>query len=152
MRILLGALAALAVAGGILAAVLNHSPTVRADVKVIAHGEEVELEAHLPAGKYTVVDFYAVWCPPCRILSPALERLAERHPEKLAIRKVDIVDWTQPVAEQHGIESLPHLILFDRDGSLIAKGDDVYGAIGRLFGDSAREVMDVSGVEPAQAP
>jgi thiol-disulfide isomerase/thioredoxin len=152
MHILIGVLAAVAVAGAILAAVLNHTPRVEVDVMVIAHGEEVVLTDHLVTGKYTVVDFYAVWCPPCRILSPALERLAQRHPSRLAIRKVDIVDWTMPVAAQHGIESLPHLLLFDPDRDPVANGEAVFEALGRIFGDSAREVMEVSGIERAQAP
>ncbi len=152
MKILVGAIAAVALAGAVLAAVLNRAPRPDADVRVIAHGEEVDLAAHLAPGKYTVVDFYAIWCPPCRVLSPALERLAARHPEALAIRKVDIVDWTQPVAEQHGVESLPYLVLYDGDGAAIARGEEVFAALAGLFGDSAREVIEVSGIEPARAP
>ncbi len=152
MRILIAVLSAVVVIGAILAAVLNHAPRVEADVRVIAHGEKVMLEEHLVTGKYTVVDFYAVWCPPCRILSPALERLAERHPDRLAVRKVDIVDWTMPVAAQHGVVELPYLRLFDRDGNPVAKGEAVFEALGRIFGEAAREVMEVSGIEPAQAP
>jgi thiol-disulfide isomerase/thioredoxin len=119
---------------------LSRGPAVVADVSVIAHGEEVDLASHLSPGKHTVFDFYAIWCPPCRKLSPALERLAARHPNDLAVRKVDIVDWTMPVARQHGIESLPHLILFDREGRKTAEGEEVFDALDRLFGDAASEV------------
>jgi thiol-disulfide isomerase/thioredoxin len=119
-----------------------------ADVRIIAHGEEVDLAAHHVPGKYTVFDFYAPWCPPCRVLGPALERLAAKRPADLAIRKIDIVDWTMPVAAQHGIESLPHLVLYDRDGRKVADGDDVYDALTRVFGDAAREVNEVMGLPP----
>jgi thioredoxin 1 len=122
-----------------------------ADVRVIAHGEEVELAPHAAPGKYTVFDFYAVWCPPCRELGPALERLAAAHPDRLAIRKVDIVDWTMPVAEQHRIEELPYLVLYDPQGREAARGDDVFAALERLFGGAARDTLG-DGVEAEPAP
>ncbi|PYS95086.1 MAG: hypothetical protein DMF50_10195 [Acidobacteria bacterium] len=100
MKWLLLALAAAAVAGAGFSAYTLHRPrSDGADVKVITHGEQVDILAHLARGKYTVFDFYAVWCPPCRVLGPALERLAAKRSDRLAVRKVDIVDWTMPVAE-----------------------------------------------------
>ena len=111
-----------------------------ADLAIITHGEKVDLEAHLAKGKYTVVDFYASWCPPCRVVGPALERLATAEPARLALRKVDVVDWTMPVVEQYGIEALPHLMLYDAEGKRIAEGDAVYKALLDIFGDAAREV------------
>lgn len=123
-----------------------------ADVRVIAHGEKVDLAAHLAAGKTTVFDFYAPWCPPCRVLGPALERLSAAQPDRLAIRKVDIVDWTTPVVDQHGIEALPHLILYDASGRVAAEGDDVYPELQRLFGDAAREVIEAGAGDDAPKP
>jgi thiol-disulfide isomerase/thioredoxin len=123
-----------------------------ADVKVITHGEEVQLSEHTVAGKYTVFDFYAPWCPPCRVLGPALERLAARRPESLAVRKIDIVDWTMPVATQHGIESLPYLILYDQAGRKMAEGEDVFDALVRIYGPAARAVAEATHEEREQAP
>lgn len=141
-------LGGLALAGAAFSAyTLSRPRPEAADIRVIAHGEEVDLAAHLARGKHTVVDFYAVWCPPCRVLSPALERLAARYPDDLAIRKVDIVDWTMPVAAQHGIESLPYLLLFDREGQRAASGEEVFDALDRLFGEAAREVGKITAVE-----
>ncbi|OLC53673.1 MAG: hypothetical protein AUH92_05415 [Acidobacteria bacterium 13_1_40CM_4_69_4] len=118
---------------------------------MIAHGEKVDLERHAVPGKYTVFDFYAVWCPPCRALSPALEKLAALNKETLAIRKVDIVDWTMPVAEQHGIQELPYLVLFDKEGRKLAVGEDVFDALARLFGDAARDIGRATEKPPAGA-
>ena len=147
------ALAGLALAGAVVGAVaLTRTPRISADVRIIAHGERVDLDAHVVAGKYTVFDFYAPWCPPCRVLGPALERLAERRPESLAIRKVDIVDWTMPVATQHGIESLPFLVLYDPQGHRMAAGEEVYDALARIFGNAAREVNDATHVPAESAP
>ena len=147
-RSLLLAVAGLALGGAAFSAyTLSRPRPDAADVQVIAHGEEVDLAAHLARGKYTIVDFYAVWCPPCRVLSPALERLAALLPGDLAIRKVDIVDWTMPVAAQHGIESLPHLILFDREGRRLGSGEEVFDVLDRVFGEAAREVTGITAVE-----
>ena len=123
-----------------------------ADLEIITHGDRVDLATHLAAGKYTVVDFYAAWCPPCRIVGPAIERLAAKESGRLAVRKVDIVDWTMPVVEQYAIEALPHLMLYGPDGKRVADGDAVYDELVKIFGESAQEVRaagDAIGVETA---
>jgi len=141
LRILLLAACGVAVAAALLGArALNRNSHGEADVRVITHGDRVDLQAHAVPGKYTVFDFYAVWCPPCRALSPALEKLAARNSWTLAILKVDIVDWTMPVAEQYGIEELPYLVLFDGSGKRMAEGEAVINELGRLFGDAALDV------------
>jgi thiol-disulfide isomerase/thioredoxin len=118
---------------------------VKGDVQIIAHGEKVDVATHLAAGKHTVVDFYAAWCPPCRVMGPALECLAAAEPDRFAVRKVDVVDWTMPVVNQYGIEALPHLMLFDPSGKKIAEGDDVFPELSRLFGEHAKAVVRAAG-------
>ena len=150
MRYLVVGLGALLAAAAFSFLLVGREAGVQADVQVIAHGEEVDLAPHAAPGKYTVFDFYAVWCPPCRVLGPALERLAAAHPDRLAIRKVDIVDWTMPVAAQHGIEELPFLVLFDPRGREAARGDGVFDALDRLFGEAVRDTLgDGAEAEPA---
>src|SRR5262245_48596070 len=147
---------AIAIAGGTIVAgaalgvhALSRAPREEADIRIITHGEKVDLQAHAVPGKYTVFDFYAVWCPPCRALSPALEKLASRNTRNLAIRKVDIVDWTMPVAEQYGVEELPYLVLFDTNGKKVADGEAVFDELGRLFGDAALDVSRATEKPPA---
>src|SRR3989441_4370569 len=130
---------------------LNRTAPGAPDVKIIAHGEKVDLERHAVPGKYTVFDFYAVWCPPCRAVSRAFEKRAALNKETRAIRKVDIVDWTMPVAEQHGIQELPYLVLFDKEGRKLAVGEDVFDALARLFGDAARDIGRATEKPPAGA-
>ncbi len=143
MRSLILGLVAIAVAGVALGALTRYrAPRPHADVQVIARGEEVNLAAHLVPGKYTVFDFYAVWCAPCRALSPALERLGASHSDLLAVRKVDIIDWTMPVVAQHGIVSLPHLVLYDPAGQRAAEGEAVLDALEELFGEDGRAVSE----------
>src|SRR5213594_4812862 len=152
LRILILAAGGVAVAGALLGAyALNRDSHGEADVRVIAHGDRVDLQAHAVPGKYTVFDFYAVWCPPCRALSPALERLASRNTAKLAIRKVDIVDWTMPVAEQYGVQELPYLVLYDAGGQKVADGEKVYDSLNELFGPDALDVDRATEKPPTSA-
>ena len=103
------------------------------DIQVISKGETLNLRDYLVPGKYTLFDYYADWCPPCRRLSPRLEDLARRHPN-LALRKIDIVSWSHPVARQQDVRDLPFLRLYDPDGKLVEEGDPVVESLERLFG------------------
>jgi thiol-disulfide isomerase/thioredoxin len=148
---LLGAAASAIVIALLGAYALNRAPRGEADVAIIAHGERVDLQAHAVAGKYTVFDFYAVWCPPCRVLGPALEKLASRNAQTLAIRKVDIVDWTMPVAEQYGVQELPYLVLYDSSGRKVADGEKVYESLNELFGKDALDLDRATEKPPTSA-
>lgn len=64
-----------------------------------------------------VVDFYADWCPPCRMMTPAVERLAVEFDGKVKIGKLD-VDYNQEIAIRYGVMSIPTLGLF-KDGKLV---------------------------------
>lgn len=58
-----------------------------------------------------LVDFWAQWCGPCRMLAPMLEDIATRHRETLAVVKVDI-DESGDIAEAYGVMSVPTLMIF----------------------------------------
>ena len=105
---------------------------LKGDVRTISKGEPVDLDANAVKGKYTIYDFYADWCAPCRMLDPQLRSLAAAH-DNVAIRKIDIVDWTSPVVTQHEVQDLPHMILYGPDGQMMAKGDEVYPIVSKLF-------------------
>ena len=91
-------------------------------IEVLTHGDRIELERHLVPGRAVLFDFYADWCGPCRSLAPTLEQLAVKHSDRLTIRKVDIVRWGSPVAQQFSLNGIPHLKLFGPDGKLVAEG------------------------------
>lgn len=65
-----------------------------------------------------LVDFYANWCGPCKMLAPVLEQFANEVPE-IEVLKVD-VDAVQEIAKEYGIFSIPTLILF-KDGKATDK-------------------------------
>ena len=72
-----------------------------------ANFEAEVLKSELP----TLVDFWAVWCGPCRAIAPIVEKLAGEYQGKVKCGKLD-VDHNQRVAAQFGIKSIPTLLLF----------------------------------------
>ena len=74
----------------------------------------------------SMVDFWAVWCGPCRIVAPIVEQLADEYAGKVTVGKLD-VDSNQRTATQYNVRSIP-TILFFRDGKVV---DTVIGAVPR---------------------
>lgn len=65
----------------------------------------------LDNGKPVIVDFWAEWCGPCRMLSPILDQMAEEHAEKIDVVKVN-VDENPAIAAKYGITSIPAVYVF----------------------------------------
>lgn len=68
-------------------------------------------EEVLQSEKLVLVDFWANWCGPCKMIAPVLEQIAEEYKEKVKIGKVN-VDEESEIARQYQILSIPTLILF----------------------------------------
>ena len=90
-------------------------------MSAITHADDANsFEAEvLQSSVPVVVDFWAAWCGPCRLIAPELEALAEAHGDALKVVKVD-VDANFVVAERYGIRGIPTIGLF-RDGKLVAE-------------------------------
>ncbi len=67
----------------------------------------------------TVVDFFATWCGPCRMLSPILEEIADEMKDEFKFGKIDI-DENFDIAKTYGIMSVPTLVLF-KDNKVVDK-------------------------------
>ena len=82
---------------------------------------ETEVEKH--AG-VTVVDFWATWCGPCRMIAPILEQLSVEYAGKVKVTKLD-VDSNQKTPMRFNVRSIPTLLFF-KNGKLV---DQVIGAV-----------------------
>jgi thioredoxin 1 len=79
------------------------------------------LESDIPV----MVDFWAEWCVPCRMIAPIVERLAQRYAGRLKVVKLD-VDANQDLAIQYQVMSIPTLLFF-KNGQPV---DRIIGAVG----------------------
>lgn len=84
---------------------------------MIKIGSEENFE-NLVAKDVTLVDFFATWCGPCKMLGPVLEEVAESRSD-VQVVKID-VDQSPNLAKTYGIMSVPTMLLF-KDGKMIAK-------------------------------
>ncbi|HVZ47999.1 MAG TPA: thioredoxin [Gemmatimonadaceae bacterium] len=80
---------------------------------------QVEKQAGL-----TVVDFWATWCGPCRMIAPILDQLAAEYDGKVRVAKLD-VDSNQKTTMRFNVRSIPAMLFF-KDGKLV---DQVIGAV-----------------------
>ena len=76
-------------------------------LKISSENYEEEV---LKADKPVIIDFYADWCGPCKMLAPSIEKLADEHSE-VKVVKID-VDQEQALAMQYQVQSIPTLITF----------------------------------------
>jgi len=84
----------------------------------------------LSSDKPVIVDFWAVWCGPCRMVAPVMEQLKKKYGEKIVVAKVD-VDKEQKYAAEYGVRNIPTILVFQN-------GE----AIGRQVGVAPFEVFD----------
>jgi len=97
-----------------------------------------ELELLLKEDKLVVLDLFAHWCGPCKMIAPVMERLSEKYSDRVSIVKVN-VDENKEVADKYSIRNIP-TVLYIKNGEIVDK------AIG-----AAQESLYVEKIEAALA-
>ena len=86
----------------------------------IVHTSDSAFDADvLQNGKAVLLDFWAEWCGPCKMIAPLLDEVADKYEDKLDVVKLN-VDENPNTAQKFGIRSIPTLILF-KDGAVQAQ-------------------------------
>ncbi|CUS24560.1 LAQU0S17e01684g1_1 [Lachancea quebecensis] len=85
-------------------------------------GSTSEFDQAIKVDKLVVVDFFATWCGPCKMIAPMIEKFAEQYPSA-AFYKLD-VDQVPEVAQKNEVSAMPTILLF-KNGQVV---DKVVGA------------------------
>ena len=86
----------------------------------IVHTNDSEFEAEvLQSEKAVLVDFWAEWCGPCKMIAPLLDEMADTYAERMTVAKLNI-DENPNTPNKYGIRSIPTLMLF-KDGAVQAQ-------------------------------
>lgn len=95
------------------------------EIEGITHLNSENFRSVINGDKPVLVDFWAEWCMPCRIMAPVMESLSKRYTEKVIFGKVN-VDESSDIAAEFNINAIPNFILFVKGKS----AGQVLGAVG----------------------
>ena len=99
---------------------------------MVLHFNHAALEEAVAGDKPVLVDFWATWCGPCRMIAPVIEQIGAEYEGRAIVGKVD-VDEEPGLAQRFGVMSIPTLIVL-KDGKVVetavgARGKDAVAAI-----------------------
>lgn len=85
----------------------------------VLHPTKNDFDTILQENQFVLVDFWATWCTPCKMLAPVIEQLADKYVGSVKVLKVDIDDQSS-LAEQYNVQSIPTVILF-KNGQIVER-------------------------------
>lgn len=104
-------------------------------------GEPTDIKKMLQPGKTNIFDFYSDYCPPCKKISPLLEKLDQVR-EDIVVIKIDInregvrgIDWNSPLARQYNLSRIPHFMVYDPQGNLTHEGSPAWVQVSQLLAE-----------------
>ncbi len=100
----------------------------------VLHLNQEGFDKLMAGSQPALVDFWATWCGPCKMLAPVMEELAAQYDGKVTVAKVD-VDEEQDLAAQYGVMSIPTVVLFQ-------DGREVERLVGYLPKERYEELID----------
>ncbi len=100
------------------------SPSRRAPIVTLTTSD---FDRYLSDGRPVFVDFWAVWCPPCKAMEPVVDRLAAKYSDKVVFGKLN-TDEQSDIATRYDVQSIPTFMVF-KNGRPV---DTAIGAVGEL--------------------
>ena len=100
----------------------------------VLHMNEAGFNEKIPAAPIAMVDFWATWCGPCRMLAPVIEELGEKYEGKALIAKVD-VDAEPALAARFGVMSIPTVVI-------LKDGREVGRKVGLMPAEAYTQILD----------
>lgn len=100
----------------------------------VLHLNQPEFNEKVPAAPIAMVDFWATWCGPCKMLAPIIEQLGRDYEGKALIAKVD-VDDNQGLAGTYGVMSIPTVIFFQ-------DGKEIDRKVGVMSATAYKQILD----------
>jgi len=94
----------------------------------------VELQEKINNGEKIIVDFYAQWCSPCKVMKPSFEKVANENTTEVKMYTMD-VDQNQEIAIKYGIRNVPTIKLFK-------SGENVGTQVGILGENQLKELIE----------
>ncbi len=100
----------------------------------VLHLNQEGFDKLMAGSQLALVDFWATWCGPCKMLAPVIEELAAQYDGKVTVAKVD-VDEEQDLAAKYGVMSIPTVVLFQG-------GQEVERLVGFLPKERYEEILN----------